>query len=99
VLAPSRKVKVRTRKGKSRNPKRGEPQDRQRGATNPQGFRRSKPSRRRETVKVERDLSRGKDGPKHRRNVKATSQERGAGVDAEADVDGEAIFEKPKRGA
>jgi hypothetical protein len=31
--------------------------------------------------------------------VKATSQEGGAGVDAEADVDGEAIFEKPKRGA
>jgi hypothetical protein len=50
-------------------------------------------------VKVEQDLSPGKDWPKHRWNVKATSQEGGAGVDAEAYVDGEAIFDKPKRGA
>jgi len=47
-------------------------------------------------VKVEQDLSPGKDGPKHCSNVKATSQEGGAGVDAEADVDGEAIFENPR---
>jgi hypothetical protein len=46
------------------DPKPGEPQDRQRGATDPQDSMRSKPSRRRETAKVEQDSSSGNDGPK-----------------------------------
>lgn len=46
------------------DPKPGEPQDRQRGAIDPQDSLRSKPSRRRETAKVEQDSSSGNDGPK-----------------------------------
>jgi hypothetical protein len=45
----------------------GEPHDRQRGATNPQDRRRSKPSRRCETAKTEQDLSvatAGRNAPK-----------------------------------
>jgi hypothetical protein len=54
----------RKEKESRRNQKRGEPQDRLRGATNPQDARRRKPSRWWETTKAERDLSPGKDRPK-----------------------------------
>jgi len=52
---------------------------------------------------VEQDPPPGKGRPKqgNRRGVDLTIEPRGtrAGVDAEADVDGEEIFGKPKRGA
>jgi len=66
-----------------RNPKLGEPQDRQRGATNPRSFVRSKPSRRRETAKVERDLPGGKGRPTcGSRRGRQLLPSRSTGVDA-----------------
>jgi len=49
---------------KRERPQRGEPQDRLRGATNPQDARRRNPSRWWETTKAERDLLPGESRPK-----------------------------------
>jgi len=82
------------------SPKHGGPQDRQRGATNPQGSLRSKPSGRRETVKVERDLFFGRNRPKRGPESEGDFTGRRAREwTQKAQVDGGAIFGNPKRGA
>jgi len=58
---PKRQVASATR---SKGPQRDEPQDRLRGATNPQDARRRKPSRWWETTKAEQDRLFGKSRPK-----------------------------------
>jgi len=77
------------------DPKPGEPQDRQRGATDPQDSMRRKPSRRRETAKVERDPSSGNDGPKRLTEVANPHGSETQEWTQAAHVDGEAIFEQP----
>jgi len=58
---PKRQVASATR---NKGPQRDEPQDRLRGATNPQDARRRKPSRWWETTKAEQDRLFGKSRPK-----------------------------------
>jgi hypothetical protein len=84
VLAPTGGRKPGNPQGNpGRSPKLGEPQDRQRGATNPRSFVRSKPSRRRETAKVERDLPGGKGRPTcGSRRGRQLLPSRSTGVDA-----------------
>jgi hypothetical protein len=84
VLAPTGTAETREPAREPRQkPETRRTPDRQRGATNPRSFVRSKPSRRRETAKVERDLPGGKGRPTcGSRRGRQLLPSRSTGVDA-----------------